>query len=168
MSIHKSKGLEFPVVFLSGTGKQFNLQDLNQSVLLHQDIGFGPKVIDYERKIEYNTLAKEAIRNKLLNETISEEMRLLYVALTRAKEKLIITGYDKNLEKSIKEKEEIVTNASKISITNIRKTKTYLNWLELVYLKEKEELENILEVNFYNKANIEKTDEEEHGGNYKM
>ena len=167
MSIHKSKGLEFPVVFLSGTGKQFNLQDLNQSVLLHQDIGFGPKVIDYERKIEYNTLAKEAIRNKLLNETISEEMRLLYVALTRAKEKLIITGYDKNLEKSIKEKEEIVTNASKISITNIRKTKTYLNWLELVYLKEKEKLENILEVNFYNKANIEKTDEEEHGGNYK-
>lgn len=167
MSIHKSKGLEFPVVFLSGTGKQFNLQDLNQSVLLHQDIGFGPKVIDYERKIEYNTLAKEAIRNKLLNETISEEMRLLYVALTRAKEKLIITGYDKNLGKSIKEKEEIVTNASKISITNIRKTKTYLNWLELVYLKEKEELENILEVNFYNKANIEKTDEEEHGGNYK-
>ena len=168
MSIHKSKGLEFPVVFLSGTGKQFNLQDLNQSVLLHQDIGFGPKVIDYERKIEYNTLAKEAIRNKLLNETISEEMRLLYVALTRAKEKLIITGYDKNLEKSIKEKEEIVTNASKISITNIRKTKTYLNWLELVYLKEKEKLENILEVNFYNKANIEKTDEEEHGDNYKI
>ena len=168
MSIHKSKGLEFPIVFLSGTGKQFNLQDLNQSVLLHQDIGFGPKVIDYERKIEYNTLAKEAIRNKLLNETISEEMRLLYVALTRAKEKLIITGYDKNLEKSIKEKEEIVTNASKISITNIRKTKTYLNWLELVYLKEKEKLENILEVNFYNKANIEKTDEEEHGDNYKI
>ena len=95
-------------------------------------------------------------------------MRLLYVALTRAKEKLIITGYDKNLEKSIKEKEEIVTNASKISITNIRKTKTYLNWLELVYLKEKEKLENILEVNFYNKANIEKTDEEEHGDNYKI
>lgn len=167
MSIHKSKGLEFPVVFLSGTGKQFNLQDLNQNILLHQDIGFGPKVIDYERKIEYNTLAKEAIRNKLLNETISEEMRLLYVALTRAKERLIITGYDKNLEKSIKEKEEIVTNASKISITNIRKTKTYLNWLELVYLKEKENLKNILEVNFYNKANIEKTDEKEYKNNCK-
>lgn len=167
MSIHKSKGLEFPVVFLSGTGKQFNLQDLNQNILLHQDIGFGPKVIDYERKIEYNTLAKEAIRNKLLNETISEEMRLLYVALTRAKEKLIITGYDKNLEKSIKEKEEIVTNASKISITNIRKTKTYLNWLELVYLKEKENLKNILEVNFYNKANIEKIDEKEYKNNCK-
>ena len=96
MSIHKSKGLEFPVVFLCGTGKQFNMQDLNQNILLHQDIGLGPKLIDYERKIEYNTLAKEAIRIKLLNETLSEEMRLLYVALTRAKEKLIITGYDKN------------------------------------------------------------------------
>ena len=80
------------------------MQDLNESILLHQDIGFGPKVIDYERKIEYNTLAKEAIRITLLNETLSEEMRLLYVALTRAKEKLIITGYDKNLENSIADK----------------------------------------------------------------
>lgn len=157
MSIHKSKGLEFPVVFLCGTGKQFNLQDLNQNILLHQDIGFGPKVIDYERKIEYNTLAKEAIKIKLLNETISEEMRLLYVALTRAKEKLIITGYDKDLEKSMKEKEELI-NSRKISIANIRKAKTYLYWLELVYLKEKENLKDILEVNFYNEGEIKTID----------
>lgn len=157
MSIHKSKGLEFPVVFLCGTGKQFNLQDLNQNILLHQDIGFGPKVIDYERKIEYNTLAKEAIRIKLLNETISEEMRLLYVVLTRAKEKLIITGYEKNLEKSIQEKEKLI-NSSKISTANIRKSKTYLYWLELVYLKEKENLRDILEVNFYNESKIKTID----------
>ena len=162
MSIHKSKGLEFPVVFLCGTGKQFNMQDLNQTILLHQDIGFGPKVIDYERKIEYNTLAKEAIRIKLLNETLSEEMRLLYVALTRAKEKLIITGYDKNLEKSILNKENSISDIdNKIAISTIRKAKTYLDWLELVYLKEKEKLENILEVNFYNKNQIRNIDIEQ-------
>ena len=155
MSIHKSKGLEFPVVFLCGTGKQFNMQDLNQNILLHQDIGFGPKVIDYERKIEYNTLAKEAIRIKLLNETLSEEMRLLYVALTRAKEKLIVTGYDKNLEKSILNKENSISGLdNKIAISTIRKAKTYLDWIELVYLKEKKNLESILEVNFYNKNQI--------------
>ena len=158
MSIHKSKGLEFPVVFLCGTGKQFNLQDLNQTILLHQDLGFGPKVIDYERKIEYNTLAKEAIRIKLLNETLSEEMRLLYVALTRAKEKLIIMGYDKNLAKSKDNKENLVSNTN-LSIATIRNSKSYLDWLELVCIKEN--LNDVLEVNYYNKSEIKEEKKEE-------
>ena len=102
MSIHKSKGLEFPVVFLACTGKQFNLQDLNDSIILHQDLGFGPKYINSEMKIEYTTLAKEAIRLQAKVETMSEEMRVLYVALTRAKEKLIITGLSKDVEKWLK------------------------------------------------------------------
>ena len=104
MSIHKSKGLEFPVVFLSCMGKQFNLQDLNDNIILHQDLGFGPKYINPDKKIEYTTLAKEAIKLKAKVETLSEEMRVLYVALTRAKEKLIITGVSKDLEKSFREK----------------------------------------------------------------
>ena len=153
MSIHKSKGLEFPVVFLCGTGKMFNVQDLNQSILLHQDMGFGPKYINYERKIEYNTLAKEAIRVKTLNEILSEEMRLLYVALTRAKEKLIITGCDKNIKKSIAQKENL-----NLDIVNIRKSKSYLDWLELVYINNKEKTEDILEVNFVNKNNIKENE----------
>ena len=151
MSIHKSKGLEFPVVFLCGTGKMFNVQDLNQSILLHQDMGFGPKYINYERKIEYNTLAKEAIRVKTLNEILSEEMRLLYVALTRAKEKLIITGTDKNLKKSIVQKEN-----GNFDIVNIRKAKSYLDWLELVYLNNKEKTDDILEVKYISKNDINK------------
>ena len=85
MSIHKSKGLEFPVVYLCGTGKQFNMQDLNKNILLHQDLGIGPKYINNERNIEYNTLAKEAIKIQTKLESLSEEMRVLYVALTRAK-----------------------------------------------------------------------------------
>ncbi len=155
MSIHKSKGLEFPIVFLCGTGKMFNVQDLNQSILLHQDLGFGPKYVNYERKIEYNTLAKEAIRIKTLNEILSEEMRLLYVALTRAKEKLIITGCDNNLQKSIAKKENMISKkGEKISASNIRKAKSYLDWIELVYINNEEKLSDILQVNKLNKKEI--------------
>lgn len=92
MSIHKSKGLEFPVVILAGCGKKFNLQDMNKSILLHQDLGFGPDVSDYRRRLSWPSAAKQAIREKIRIETLSEEMRILYVAMTRAREKLIITG----------------------------------------------------------------------------
>lgn len=110
MSIHKSKGLEFPVVILASTGKKFNTRDLNELILLHQELGIGPKLIDPKYKIEYPTLAKIAIGNKILEETISEEMRVLYVALTRAKEKLIIVGKEKDLTKSLENKEEVIRN----------------------------------------------------------
>lgn len=137
MSIHKSKGLEFPIVFLSGTGKQFNMQDLNENVIMHQDLGFGPKYINYTRKIEYNTLAKEAIKIRTKQELQSEEMRLLYVALTRAREKLIITGVTKNLQKTIREKEELLdsnNSSDKINSFIVSKAKSYLDWLEFVVL----------------------------------
>ena len=137
MSIHKSKGLEFPIVFLCNTGKQFNMQDLNESILIHQDIGFGAKYINYERKIAYNTLAKEAIKIKAKNELLSEEMRLLYVALTRAREKLIITGTDKNLEKSLNKKEnslESYIKTGKINKNILEGAKSYLDWFEMIYL----------------------------------
>jgi len=143
MSIHKSKGLEFPVVFLCSTGKKFNIQDLNQSILLHQDLGFGPQYINYEKRIEYSTLAKEALKIKTKQELISEEMRVLYVALTRAKEKLIITGVAKDLEKDLKEKQELldmyVQDNEKINENLLKKYISYLGWLELIYLKEKPE-----------------------------
>lgn len=158
MSIHKSKGLEFPVVFLCGTGKQFNLQDLNKPILLHQDIGFGAKFIDSERRIEYNTLAGEAIRIQTKRETISEEMRVLYVALTRAKERLIITGLSKDLHKSLQEKEELLntyeSSKEKINPKLVEKYVSYLDWLELVYLHHKEKMHNIMELKEYKKSDI--------------
>lgn len=155
MSIHKSKGLEFPVVFLCGTGKKFNLQDLNNSILLHQDIGIGPKYIDKDRKIEYNTIAQEAIKIQSKKETISEEMRVLYVALTRAKEKLIITGLSKDLQKSLNEKEqllEIYKKQGKINFSLVGKYVSYLDWIELVYLKNKENIDSIIKLNEYKKS----------------
>lgn len=154
MSIHKSKGLEFPVVFLCGTGKKFNLQDLNNSILLHQDIGIGPKYIDKDRKIEYNTIAQEAIKIQSKKETISEEMRVLYVALTRAKEKLIITGISKDLQKSLNEKEqllEIYKKQGKINFSLVGKYVSYLDWIELVYLKNKENIDSVIKLNEYRK-----------------
>ena len=132
MSIHKSKGLEFPVVFLSGTGKQFNMQDLNNKILLHPEIGIGVKYIDYDRQIEYDTLSKQAMKNQIMLETLSEEMRVLYVALTRAKEKLIITGYS-TAEKQ-KEIEELKYKYSELNHILLKKYKSYLDWIKLVYV----------------------------------
>ena len=141
MSIHKSKGLEFPVVFLSSTGKQFNLMDLNENVLLHQEMGIGVKYIDYEMQIQYDTLTKAAIKNKVLVETISEEMRILYVALTRAKEKLIITGiskdFNKENQKMLEQINQYEKQNNKIHPILIKKYKKYLDWILLVYNYEK-------------------------------
>lgn len=161
MSIHKSKGLEFPVVFLSCMGKQFNLQDLNDNIILHQDLGFGPKYISAQKKIEYTTLAKEAIRLQSKVETLSEEMRVLYVALTRAKEKLIITGISKDAEKSFKEKEALIqmykTDKKEINYVLLKKYKSYLDWIELVYFNNIENINNYMSVNVIKKHELLKS-----------
>ena len=158
MSIHKSKGLEFPVVFLSSTGKQFNLMDLNKNVLLHQEMGIGVKYIDYDKQIQYDTLSKAAMRNKILVETLSEEMRILYVALTRAKEKLIITGIEKDYQKEAEKFEEQVNrytkNNDKINPILVKKYKRYLDWILLVYFYEKNTMQNMTNLNIYKKQQL--------------
>ena len=150
MSIHKSKGLEFPVVFLSCTRKQFNLRDLNDSVILHEDFGFGPNYINSDLKVEYPTQAKEAIRLQAKVETLSEEMRVLYVALTRAREKLIITGLSKDLEKGHNEKQELIkmykNKENTVSPILLKKFQSYLDWLELVYFNNIEKINEYMEL----------------------
>ncbi len=91
LSIHRSKGLEFPVVFLCGLSHRFNREDMQQPILFHQKLGVGPKGLDTERMVEYTTLAREAVKRRLESEMMAEELRLLYVAMTRAKDKLIMT-----------------------------------------------------------------------------
>lgn len=135
MSIHKSKGLEFPVVFLCNSSKKINLQDLNGNILLHNDLGIGPEYINYDRKIEYSTAAKNAIKVKLKEENISEEMRVLYVALTRPREKLIVTGVRSKERKELEKKKEILeiySDSEKINPILLKKYITYLDWFELV------------------------------------
>lgn len=139
MSIHKSKGLEFPVVFTCGFGKQFNLMDLNKSILYHDDLGFGPDYVDLERRNSYSTLAKEAIKKKILFETLSEEMRILYVAFTRAKEKLIITGATKNLEKSISRwVSSSALDENIVPPSEVLKGKSYLDWIGMAICKHRD------------------------------
>lgn len=101
MSVHKSKGLEFPVVFVGGLGNQFNLQDLRRDLLIHKELGLGPMAVDLERRVRYPTLPRLVIEQRLLLETLSEELRVLYVALTRAREKLFLVGSVRNLERAL-------------------------------------------------------------------
>lgn len=139
MSIHKSKGLEFPIVFLCGIGKQFNLKDLSSNLLLHHELGFGPDLIDFERRISYPLPVKRAIREKIAVETLSEEMRILYVALTRAKEKLILIGGVRDITNFIKKSyENAQDNRIKVPEFITIKGRSYLDWITMALVKHRE------------------------------
>jgi ATP-dependent helicase/nuclease subunit A len=92
MSIHKSKGLEFPVVILAGMGKKFNETDLNEKILLHPDAGIGMQAIDLKLRVKLPSAVRSYIRQRMKIDNLGEEIRVLYVALTRAKEKMIMAG----------------------------------------------------------------------------
>lgn len=168
MSIHKSKGLEFPVVFLCNSHKKFNMQDLNDNILLHQDIGFGPTIMDTTRKIKYSSIAKDAIKLKMKQETLSEEQRILYVALTRAKEKLYITGRSKDFTKYVQDKNKVLemyeSENIKLDAKLMKKANSYLDWLMYVYLfnqgrtitlkGESYKLSDIITLNVSNKKDL--------------
>lgn len=141
MSIHKSKGLEFPVVILAGCGKQINLMDLRNDVLLHEELGYGPNFVDLSKRITNSSLAKLAIREKKKLEVYSEEIRVLYVALTRAKEKLILTGKVNDFEKTVEKWARAatsVTTDNTISPREILNLKCYLDWIAISVARHKD------------------------------
>jgi len=145
MSIHKSKGLEFPVVILAGCGKKFNLQDMNKKILLHQELGFGPDVVDPVLRLVYPSLPKEAIREKIKSETLSEEMRILYVALTRAREKLIITGTVADLAKALAKWSRCSRiEGNKIPAYEILNGERYLDWIGPALLRSSERQQHVI------------------------
>lgn len=123
MTIHKSKGLEFPVVICAGLGKQFNLQDMRGDMILHKDLGLGPKYVDIFNRVSRDTIPKIAIKSKKKVETLSEEMRVLYVALTRAKDKLILVGSVNNIEKRAEKW------SKKPDIYNLLTSTSYMDWI---------------------------------------
>lgn len=129
LSIHKSKGLEFPVVFLAGMGKKFNKQDIYGKILIDPDLGIGTDYLDLELRVKAATLKKNVLRRRLELESLGEELRVLYVAMTRAKEQLIMTGTDRYLEKKLERYLEIPRVEGQIPFTILSTADSFLDWL---------------------------------------
>ena len=130
MSIHGSKGLEFPIVFVCGMGKQINMQDARESIALHPDLGIGAPYVDTRLRIRTRTILQKAVQREILLESLGEELRILYVALTRAKEKLILTGVTSKLEDTLKSFEMLKKREEERLPYGLRvKGKSYLDWV---------------------------------------
>ena len=129
MSIHKSKGLEFPVVIVAGMGKNFNLMDMNNSILLHKNLGLGPNYVDHKNRFYRDSIAKLAMKDRIKIESLSEEMRVLYVALTRPKDKLVMVGSVRNLQKHCKKW------CRGLNTFNLLSGKSFLDWIGSALMK---------------------------------
>lgn len=130
MSVHKSKGLEFPVVFVAGLGKMFNRGDEREPFLIHKELGFGPRFVEPEPGVAYPTLPQLAIRRRLRAETLAEEMRVLYVALTRAKEKLLLVGSSNALRRKLEAWEAASSEPGpRLPAHVIHRGASFLDWI---------------------------------------
>ena len=133
MSIHKSKGLEFPIVFLAGMGKRFNQQDAIEKVVIHPDLGIGGDFVDYEKRIKTITLTKKILQKSIRLENLAEELRILYVAMTRAKEKLIMTGTVRKADDGMKKWEEARQIEGTLSYSALCSANNYFDWVCSAY-----------------------------------
>lgn len=136
MSIHKSKGLEFPVVFLCGLGRQFNQESKRAAVLCHKELGIGIMAADSNRRVRYPTVARRAISAKISADSLSEEMRVLYVAMTRAKDRLIMTYSSGDLQKEVSDM--VVHSDMDCMQLTIREVTSPGEWVLLSALHRKE------------------------------
>ena len=130
MSIHKSKGLEFPVVFVSGLGKQFNETELRGRLALHSSFGIGCDYVDTTLRLRQPSLLKKVIQKTSALENLGEELRILYVAMTRAKEKLILTGVVPNASQKLEAWQTLNVRAMEtLSYSTLTKASSYLDWV---------------------------------------
>ncbi|MDW7650040.1 MAG: helicase-exonuclease AddAB subunit AddA [Bacillota bacterium] len=130
MSIHKAKGLEFPVVILCDLGKQFNFQDQRTDMLVHRRLGFGPLIVNPSEKVRYPSLPYLTLKLLGEAETRAEEMRILYVALTRAREKLILLGSAKTLSGELSSWRSLLDHSErKLPPSEIMRARSLLDWL---------------------------------------
>ena len=130
MTIHKSKGLEFPIVIVAGMGKRFNMQDARSAVALHAGMGVGLDAIDLGLRTKSPSIVKKVIQKEEVLESLGEELRVLYVALTRAKEKLIITGTLPRPEEKLEESRMLQrSNQKELSFGELSHAGTYWDWI---------------------------------------
>lgn len=129
MSIHKSKGLEFPIVFLAGMGKAFNKQDVRGKILIDADLGIGTDYFNQDLRLKSTTLKKNVLKRKMDLDSLGEELRILYVGMTRAKEKLIITGTDRYLNKKQEKWDRLPWEQGSLPYTVLTGAGCYLDWL---------------------------------------
>ena len=130
MTIHKSKGLEFPIVFVAGMGKRFNMQDVRSSVVVHAKMGVGLDAVNLELRTKSPSIIKKVIQKEELLDSLGEELRVLYVALTRAKEKLIITGVVDGLERKLTECKLVkMQTEDALTFGRLSKALTYWDWI---------------------------------------
>lgn len=130
MSIHKSKGLEFPIVFVAGLGKKINQQDARSKVVLHPDFGIGLECVDAEKRTRRNTILKRYIQDRILHENLGEELRVLYVALTRAKEKLYLSGTTDSLEKLCKNLDMVCrVKGEQLPVNILTRASCFMDWI---------------------------------------
>lgn len=127
MTIHKSKGLEFPIVFVSGMGKRFNMQDARSSVVLHSRLGIGMDAVNLDLRTKSPSLIKKSIQKEEVLDSLGEELRVLYVAYTRAKEKLIITGTLSEPEKKLAGY-EVIRQQKEEELSFLRLSKAITYW----------------------------------------
>jgi len=135
MSIHASKGLQFPVCIVAGTASDFNANESMQNTLYTTDFGIGFKYFDEDLKTRYSTVGREVILERLRSERLEEELRLFYVAMTRTQDRLLFTAAHKNAEKKIDDlKTLLISSNSEINSAVWGRTKSYLDWLLLSLL----------------------------------
>lgn len=163
MTIHKSKGLEFPICFVAGLSKLFNRRDLTGSLLLHTDFGIGMEYRSRELKVKRKTLKQRMVAEKMKTEELGEELRVLYVALTRAKEKLIMTGVSDDFEKAMAEctalngGQFLLPAADrKVEPELILESNSYLKLLMHVFSLYKDAPDRLPFISIYHEADLQK------------
>ncbi len=139
MTIHKSKGLEFPVVFLARSGAEFYLKDASGDMLMHRDMGFGLDYMDFERGVRIHNITNSLVSEKIHSESISEEIRKLYVALTRAKEKLIVTSVIKGTKDGYQPIYEGWEETKTMSPAEVLSKKRFIDWIAPVAINNPSE-----------------------------